>query len=295
LFAHWIHSIPTQNRDWWRVQAWGGRHRLVYPNQSDALMAAEQYRGDPEDVVVIPHIKDPRTWGDFGEDTRRFIDRYPALLSAEVVQVLPASVDRLKSKRLAETIKIFGAMKKRGRSVCLVAANQWATGRGQKEDVEAYKRLAESCGLVPDQEVIFSSDFGSEYEVGLPRRMVRDLFSLSNLFIFATDHESFGLVVPEAASAGVLPVLNRSLHQQVEISGGHGMFFDFGSYQSRVVRPDEDAWLDAAAALILGRLERERSLMLKTHVRRRYNYDWIYRRYYEPLLAEATAPVGRAA
>ena len=165
---------------------------MVFPNRTDAGLVAAQYRGDPEDVVVIPHIKDLRSFWDFNAETCRFIEEHPEIMAADVVQLLPASADRLWHKRVDVVISIFGALKRLGLSVCLVVANQWATGRGRKEELKTYQGLARDEGLEWGEEVVFTSEFGEKYEKGISKTMIRELFLCSNLFVFPTHHESFG-------------------------------------------------------------------------------------------------------
>ena len=291
-WLHWVHSIPSGQRDWWDIKKYGPRHRVVYPNLTDLTRAAEAFRSDrPGQVIAIPHIKDPRSWFDFCPETCALIDQVPGLMAADVVQVLPASTDRLKYKGVEDVIRIFAVMKGAGRSVCLFVANQWATGRGQREDVAGYLHLAENLGLAPGREVVFSSELDEGFQSGLSRRVIRELFLLSNLFVFPTHHESFGLVVPEAALSGVYFAGNRSLSQQLEVAGGApaGAWFPFGSYESvpakggRAWRPE---WLKAVALLILREMDNNATIQAKTRARQTLNRDAIYNRYYAPILAE---------
>lgn len=285
---HWVHSIPSTRRDWWRIREFGPKHKIVYPNSTDALLVAEQYQGVLDDVRVIPHIKDVRSFWEFGEDTCDFIDTYPGVMQADVVQVYPASVDRLEPKRVLEVMKVLAEMKSLGLSVFLLVAAQWATGEKQLQEIARFKSMAESVGLVNGDELVFSSDWNDgKYKIGLPRKMLRELMMLSNLFIFPTREESFGLVLPEVAlSSGALCVLNRSLTMQLEISDFNALYFEFGSYYTPAPERNDGFYSDLAI-VITGRMKQSESLMTKTYMRQHYNWDYLYARHYAPILGES--------
>ena len=288
-FLHWVHSVPSAMRDWWDVKEFGKKHKLIFPNTSDRTRVAEQFKGTIDDVRIIPHIKDIRTWFEFHDDTCRLIDIMPSVLSSVIMQVLPAGSDRLGAKGVEQVIRIFGNFKARGNQVCLLIANQWATGRQRKECIEPYEILAKSVGLEPMKDFAFTSDLHEDWANGLPKHMVRELFQCSNVFIFPTREESFGLVVPEAAlSGGVLPVLNNSLNCQTAISGSTALYFDFGSFTQPLnltCKPDE--YYHDIAQIILGRLAQNESIRLKTYFKNMNNMDILYDKYYFPIMGES--------
>jgi hypothetical protein len=244
----------------------------------------------------------------FSEATCKIIDEHPALMQADIVQVYPASSDRFEAKRVSEVIRIFGYIKSLGFSVCLMIANQWATTQKHYANIAEYKELGKKYGLEPEKNLIFTSTLETtqsvnhyhehkldmtmpvgktDYKVGVPSSILFQLMQLSNLFIFPTDHETFGLVLPEVSLAsGALCVLNRSLQMQAEVSGGNTLFFDFGSFTNHHNRPDQDEYLKQIAMVIIGRMQENDGILTRTFMRKKYNYDSLYAKYYAPIMAE---------
>ena len=285
---HWVHSIPSGELDFWNLRHYNSRHKIVFPNKTDAIRVADQFKTVPENVLLIPHIKDFRSFWDFGENTYDFIREYPAVMRADIVQIYPASTDRLSAKGVDKLLSIFKNFKKMKISVCLVIANQWATGTQRKEDLVRYYKRIRREGLELDKDIIFTSDWREEYETGIPRQMLRELFLLSNLFIYPTREESFGLVGPEACMSGVYMVYNRSLQMMWEVSGGAGIHVDFGSYEKRLRTPtNERQYFESIAGLIVGRMQRSEPTQTKSFTRIRYNWNNLYEKFYSPMISES--------
>ena len=293
-WLHWIHSIPSQFNDWWYMANYGANHKLIYPNRTDIIRVAENYRTSTGSVRVIPHIKDIRIMFDFNDNTCAIIDAFPALIQADIVQIYPASSDRFEAKNVDKVMKIMAYIKSLGHTVCLFIANQWATTQKHYANIDEYYKLGMKYGLTPKKDLIFSSsilDINNEcmYKKGLPSKILFQLMQLSNLFVFPTTHETFGLVLPEVSLAsGALCVLNRSLTMQKEIAGSNTIFFDFGSYTHGMNKTDEewDYYLSQVAIIILGRMQENDSILTRTFMRKQYNYDNLYAKYYAPVMAE---------
>lgn len=307
-FLHWIHSIPCGFRDWWDLGAYGNpdgknvpdrlpdNHRLVFPTAVKQQHVAEQFRCTADKVAIIPHIKDPRTWFDFCDDTRAFIDAYPGLLQGDVVCVYPASSDRLTPKQLHIWVMLQAAMKRRCLTTCFLCANQWASRQRASEDLAPIYELAEESGLIthrnrptPEfaEEFIFSSEFdGNRFQSGLPKRVLRELMLLSNVFIFPSIEESFGLVMPEAALSGAFMVLNKDLDAAAEVMAHQGAYFGFGSRDRQLHVDNWEEYLNNVAGAILARMRRNEVVQTKTWTRQRLNMDRLYFEVYAPLMEE---------
>ncbi len=293
-WLHAIHSVPSAFSDFWDIKLYGKKHKLVYPNASDRVLVAEQYRGMIDDVRVIPHIKDIRTFADFSQDTVDYLDTYPSIMQSDIIQLYPCSVDRLEAKRLREVMQIFAHIKRFSKSVALILATQWANVQRHLDTLNNYKKLAIEFGLQPDEDIFFTSDYKpnsagiGKFGVGIPKHMIRELFMLSNLFIFPTREETFGLVLPEACLMGSpLVVLNGSLNMMREISGHNSLYFNFGSCNTEHRVDNWDRYTHDIALIILGRMLQSESIRTKIFMRQRYNYDYLYKTYYAPILLES--------
>lgn len=284
-WLHWVHSVPSVMRDWWKLNFYGPQHRIVFPNKTEARRVAEQFRTVENNVYDIGHIKDMRHWYDMDSETIRFINDHPALMSAEMVQIYPASSDRLSAKGIDKVAKIFAFWKKHRITGCLVIANQWATGRARKEDLVKYNKIAKRAGLEPGVDFIFTSEWDEKYATGIPSQMLRELQHLQNVFIFPTMEESFGLVGPEAVFSGCLPVFNASLTMMREVNGNRGLYFDFGSFHNNF-DPGQgwDAYLEAVAMTIYNKYQMDSAASAKSFARQRYNMDHLYNHRYLPCM-----------
>ena len=247
----------------------------------------EQFQGRVEDVIPIHHPKDIREFAEFSEPTNRFIDEYD-LMSADVIQIYPASVDRLHAKGIEYLLRTFGAMKKFfNKQVRLVICNQWCNVDKHRKTVESYIAQGKEMGLEPDKDLIFTSRFEvPDWELGLPAKMVAELMMLGNLFMFPTREESFGLVLPEASlMGGALVVANASLDMMREVTGhAAGMYWDFGSFHRDWDCDNPEEYFRGVAQIILGKLKSESAVNLKTHFRQRLNIDAIYKNELEPAM-----------
>lgn len=287
-FYHAVHSVPSALYSWWNQPAWGENHYITYPNSTDRLRCAEAYKTSIKHVKVLPHIVDVRILKDLSENLWDFIDQFPALLQNEIVCVYPAAIDRSVHKGIDWVISIMAHIKRFYRSVGLLLITQWANDDRYRQQILDLKKFGNQLGLT-DDELVFSTDFrtrdGKQFEVGLTRQEVVQLESLANLFIFPTKAESFGLVLPEAALAsGALTVLNGSLNMIREVSGNIGLFFPFGSHDTSVQHSNPETFINDVAKIILGRLAENEGLQYRTYARRMFNMDYIYKRYYIPVL-----------
>ena len=289
-WMHWVHSCPSGLNATWNIKKYGPGHKIVFPNRTDALRVSEQFRGEIDDVWPIHHVKDIREFAEFSGPTCNFIDQYD-LMNADIIQIYPASVDRLVAKGVDFLIKTFGAMRKTfKREVRLVICNQWCNVDHHRKTVEQYLKKGKEAGLRPDKDLIFTSRFEApKWELGIPSKMVAELMMLGNLFMFPTHHESFGLVLPEASlMGGCLVVANASLDMMREITGNNALFWDYGSWHRdmQFQKPGDqpDNYWRSVARTILGKMQNEYGIKLRTHMRKSFNLDAIWRNELEPAM-----------
>ncbi len=249
-------------------------HRLLCLNRAEAPHLAAYYEVPPERVLVCSNARDITAFGNFDKRAAQLIDDH-ALGFADVVQVYPVSATRMKDKGVGTVIDIMGWLhRNNGLSCKLVLVTAHANGAAEKAALAAYRSQAIGEGLPPDFLVVTSDDFPDTASNGLPQAAVRDLFSVSNLFIFPTVSEASSLVLVEAALSGCLLVTNKSLHTVTGSAlADHALEFPFGSLRTPEA-PTESVSVANAIADNLGKNKANRG---KRRALRVFNFSTIGR------------------
>lgn len=287
---HWIHSAPSPRpvdikypHDC-RYKTMP-KSKLIYMNHFDALRLAEMYNGALDDVRVVHNPLDPRSFYKLHPLVKNLINKYK-LLDADVINVYPVSSTRFSGKQVDKVIRIIGEIKKQGKKVKFICANAHANANREKEEIKKLIQYGISRGLTKEEIVFTSLEETPKYEKGIPHEAVRDLFLLSNLFIFPTLSENCPLILLEAALSKCLLVLNESFPPLRDFFGENALYFKFSSLIEDVSYQDEEKFYRDVAMIIIGELNKNRPLNAFTQLKQKFNYDKIFKEQLEPLFYE---------
>jgi hypothetical protein len=293
-WLHWIHSAPSlrptmDGSPYDNLFTLPKNSRLIYLNYTDVVRAAEMFGIFPKDVRTIFNMMDIRELYDFDPITRELIEQYD-LMSADYIDVYPLSTTRMNDngKQLSKVIWIMSYIKKMGNSIRIIVPNAHANAQEQKEEIEQMYRFAADCG-VERRELIFTSLHNApKYEQGVPRKVVTDLFQLSNLFIFPSVSEASPLILKEAMASKCLLILNYSFPAMRDFAGENALYFRFGSLVDRPQYPlGQDKYLEDVAKLIISEMNQNKSLKANTKLRKEFNVDYIAKHQLIPAIEEA--------
>ena len=245
----WTHSAPSS-----RVITEGNCHnyrfqlprgaKLVYLNNYHALALAEMYGTILSEVRVIPNSVDPRTFWNLHPLVTNLINKYD-LLSSDYMGIYPLSSTRMvDGKQVQKAVKVFAKLKARGYTVRYVICNAHANAQAQKDAIKNLQSLFNSWGLTNDEVCFTSLEDGPQYEVGVPREVVSQLFLLSNLFVFSTMSENCSLILLEALLSKNLLVLNDDVPQLKEFGGTEALYMKFSSKDTTTHYNNEELYYE---------------------------------------------------
>lgn len=290
---HWIHSAPSP-----RPTDLKPPHdcryktmpnsKLVYMNHYDVVRLAEMYSGWPDDIRVVFNPLDPRSFYDLHPLVSKLIDKY-RLLDADVIDVYPVSSTRFDGKQVNRVIQIMAEIKKQGRKVRFICPNAHANADREKKAIEDLIHQGIEQGLTRE-EIIFTSLEGKEYEQGVSHEAVRDLFLLSNLFIFPTKSENCPLILLEAALSKCLLVLNDDFPPLKDFFGSDALYFRFGSLLYDTNYSDEQKYFSDVAKIIMAELNKNKPFNAFNKTKQIFNSDWVFKNQLEPLFYEQWTP-----
>lgn len=290
-WLHWMHSGPSfANLDgsvWDNLHTLPDNSKIVYMNYTDAIRAAEHFHTLPKNVRTIFNPMDIRELHNFSPITKKLIDEYD-LMNPEFLFVYALSTTRMDNggKQLSKVIKTVGFLKQKGFSVALVVPNAHANADREKQAIERMYELAHRYGL-ERREVVFTSLFDvPNYESGVPHEVVRDLYLLSNVFVFPSVSENCPLVLLEAMASKNILVLNEDFPAFKDFGQSNAIYFRFSSLVAPA--PDfpngEDNYYKDIATLIIDQYEQHKAIKAQTRVRREFNIDAIWERQLLPAI-----------
>lgn len=286
---HWVHSAPS-GRPERLTYPHDCRYKLmpnskmIYMNHTDALRLAEMYAGGMDDVRVVFNSGDIRSFYQFDPFVENLIKKYN-LLEKDIIQVYPLSTTRIGGKQADKVIRLLAEMKKQGKSVAFICPNAHANAEREKQVLQNLIDKAIKWGLTRE-EVIFTSLEGKEHELGIPRKWVDQLFSISNLFMFPTLSENCPLILLQAAASKCLLVLNDDFPPLKDFFGKDALYFKFSSLLVQTDYSDENRWYHDVALIILAELNKNKPLNSFNTLKQKFNRTWIFKNQLEPILHE---------
>lgn len=281
----WIHSAPSprpvlENNPHASRYTLPPHTKIVYLNHDKIVPVAEMFGTYPTNVHVVHNSIDPRTFWLLHPFVAGLIDKY-SLLKADIISVYPVSTPRMvDGKQVLVLIRLHAELKKLGYETRLIVPNAHANAEGEKMVIQKCVELAESEGLHKDN-IIFTSLEGKEWEMGIPREAVSDLFRLANVFIFPSISENCSLILLEAMLSGNLLVLNKDCSGLQEFGGKNALYFKMGNLDMGK-RNKEDALETLAyyrdmAKIVVARFEANPALQAKRETMKTKNLDILLR------------------
>ncbi|WP_251028200.1 MULTISPECIES: glycosyltransferase [unclassified Bacillus (in: firmicutes)] len=257
----------------------------IYPTQSGISALAKQYNVPEDRCKVVNNSLDLLG---FVTEEVNLLSKYIDLLTPDILVVYPGRLTR--AKKFDKVAALCGAIKvKTSKLVKVIFCDTFP-----KLDTspEAYKEFVRSIGVkfgLNDGDLLFTSDI-KEFNKGLPRKSVLELFTLSNLFICPSYSESFGLTVLEAASRGNFLVLNEQVPALNELGSQLDAYFmkwdakNFGFNTREIYRPSEEAYLTNHADNIIKLMDTNSVIHAKIIAKQRYSPKWIWKNQLEPII-----------
>ncbi|MCP4088651.1 MAG: glycosyltransferase [Gammaproteobacteria bacterium] len=232
---HWIHStLSPEHQDKSGIagylyeevlsQEWPNSHPVFF-NRMSIPIIANNFHYEEADVRIVPHATDICRFFGFSPLTTRLY-REKQLYMADYLTVCPVRLD--KGKQVDWTIRIMARLKSKGECIRIVVMDSTSQHPLACDYREELKYIAMEYGL-DQSELIFTSEFDDSLRRGAPQSMVRELFSISNIYIQPSRSESYSLSTQEAAITGNLLILNDDFPPFREIFGDQALFFQFGS------------------------------------------------------------------
>ena len=299
-WLHWIHSATSpytlQNLRPLFVDEYATIIGEKFPNSFYVFFnhysiprIAQNFKVSDQDVKIVHHPTDIKAFYKIEDESWDLIKR-KGILGADIICTYPIRLDR--GKQVEKVIKTIASFKELDKSVRLIIIDFHSTGGDKVTYRDECKKIAIDWGMTED-ELIWLSEEKSDWNVEVPYKVVADFFRLSNVFVMPSVSESYSLIMQEGGLSGVASVMNFDFPPFRDI-------FGWPSHQAKLssnidlmtgldgdttTTPDnEKTWYTDLARVLNYDLENERSLYLKTFLRKNRNLDAVFQKELSPLI-----------
>jgi len=264
----------------------------IFFNEYSRFRIAKNFNVAVEDVKTVYHPTDIKAFYKIEDTSWDIIKKYD-MLSADVMGTYPIRLDR--GKQVERYIKTMAAFKRLGKSVRLVIGDFHSNGGDKVVYRKELKETAKEWGLT-ENELIWLSEQKSDWEVEVPYQVISDFFRLSNVFVMPSVSESYSLITQEAGLSGVTMAVNGDFPPFREIFGTASHCGDYTKFSSNIdiltgldgdtksePNNEQEFYLYLAKAMNYD-LENDRSLKMKTFLKKERNLDYVFKHQLEPLI-----------
>ncbi len=215
---------------------------------------------------------------------------------ADISIIYPSRLDR--QKQVERIIRLCAGIKRAGKTVCFILADAYATGDRFLEYKKDLRELAKEQEV--DKEVIFLGETYEECRISTPRKVVKSLYEMANLFVLPSTSETSSLVAMEAALAGNLLVLNadfKPIHHLYKkaLTLPFGSIFEPVKYYRHIttadgkeekILDDQQFFNDEARLTIIPAIDSQLVLAVKRQQLRERWPTQVFNLHLEPLIQE---------
>lgn len=279
VWLHWLHSRPTPKAK--ETYPHACRYStppgyLIFPNERDLgtvyrtyVLEGEEWRAK---VSRSAHALDILKLWPYDELTVDIVKRFD-FLAGDVRIVFPARVD--KEKQHDKLVRLAAGLLRAECEPRLLFVDWQSSGKRFQEHKDRLMAMAEHLEL--GNRVAFTSRLNNKASVGVPRQVVMELFSLSNVFANPSQAETYGFNTHEAILWNNLLVLNFDQLAGIELFHGCGIYMDFSSQEvPRVYKPTEQAFWDDQAKRLAAELANNRVVVARNKALHEWNPDALW-------------------
>lgn len=295
-WLHWVHSATNPGDLINERKNFEDKYRellgkkfpnsyLVYPNAYDVPRVARNFGYEEDEVKVVPHSTDFISYNDIHPIVARLI-REKNLLERDVIMVYPLRMDRGKQPHVL--VDIANACNNNNLTSAVIYVDFHSTGGDKVEYREEIKSRATDLNV----DVTFMSEYDESLNTESDRKIVSDLFELSNFFVMPSMSETYSLVAQEAMMKGNFCVLNHDFAPMRSIYGDKAIYrqfsgkIGFNGMNGEITTTFSDEagyWYDLSCYFRYV-LQNNPIIKGRTWVRKERNPGAVFKNYIEPLI-----------